>query len=169
MGMAIPGGRFDLIDDHGMIISQSNAAGELVYYGDNVAFGYAVEGNDLIKGDENHGRLFTGDIAKRDEEGFYFIVGRKKRFLKVFGNRVNLDEVERLVKDEFDGTECVCGGMDDKIYIFTTEQREENEIRRFIAHKTGFNHSVFVVKHINEIPKNEAGKVLYRELEQYYD
>ena len=41
--------------------------------------------------------LFNGDLAKIDSDGFYYIVGRKKRFLKIYGNRVNLDEVEKLL------------------------------------------------------------------------
>lgn len=41
--------------------------------------------------------LFNGDLAKIDSDGFYYIVGRKKRFLKIYGNRVNLDEVEKFL------------------------------------------------------------------------
>ena len=73
-----------------MTIDKPDTAGELVYYGDNVTLGYAEKGEDLIKGDERHGILHTGDIAQFDKEGFYYIVGRMKRFLKIFGNRVNL-------------------------------------------------------------------------------
>ena len=51
MGIAIPGGKFDLIDDAGMVITEPNTIGELVYYGDNVTLGYAECGADLLKGD----------------------------------------------------------------------------------------------------------------------
>ena len=97
IGIAIPGGRFELIDVDGSVISEPEKVGELVYYGDNVTLGYAQSREDLAKGDERHGRLETGDMAKRDADGFYFVVGRKKRFLKIFGNRVNLVEVEDLL------------------------------------------------------------------------
>ena len=63
--------------------------------------GYAECGEDLNKGDELGGVLRTGDMAKRDEDGFYFIVGRKKRFLKIYGNRVNLEEIDILIKEKF--------------------------------------------------------------------
>jgi len=102
MGIAIPGGKFYLIDANGNEIGEENITGELVYEGKNVTLGYAECGDDLALGDERHGILETGDMAKFDEEGFYYIVGRKKRFLKIFGNRVNLDEVDCLIKAEFD-------------------------------------------------------------------
>ena len=94
MGIAIPGGRFELIIVDGTVIDKSDTPGELVYYGDNVTLGYAESGNDLIKGDERSGVLHTGDLAQFDEDGYYYIVGRMKRFLKIYGNRVNLDETE---------------------------------------------------------------------------
>ena len=80
MGIAIPGGQFSLIDDNGNKIMDENITGELIYKGANVTLGYAESRSDLIKGDENHGVLFTGDMAKRDKDGFYYIVGRKKGF-----------------------------------------------------------------------------------------
>ena len=98
IGIAIPGGEFWLVDDNGNVIPDSDTVGELIYKGDNVTMGYAASCEDLCKGDENGGVLKTGDMAKQDADGFYYIVGRKKRFLKLFGNRVNLDEVEQLIK-----------------------------------------------------------------------
>ncbi|MFW5677994.1 MAG: AMP-binding protein, partial [Acetivibrio ethanolgignens] len=93
MGIAIPGGKFYLIDASHKEIDEPNITGELVYEGPNVTLGYAECGEDLIKGDERGGILKTGDMALFDEEGYYYIVGRKKRFLKIYGNRVNLDEI----------------------------------------------------------------------------
>ena len=61
--------------------------------------GYASCFEDLIEDDINKGVLLTGDLATRDNEGFYYIVGRKNRFIKVFGNRINLDEIENLLSD----------------------------------------------------------------------
>lgn len=169
MGIAIPGGKFDLLDSQNQIITENNIVGELVYSGDNVTLGYALCGEDLIKGDERHGYLQTGDMAKRDEDGFYYIVGRLKRFLKIFGNRINLDETERLIKSHFSGIECACGGHDDlmKIYVITEDQSILKEIRKFISEKTHLNLTAFKIVTVNEIPKNDSGKVLYKELEKY--
>ena len=164
MGIAIPGGRFSLIDVDGREITDPDVTGELVYDGANVTLGYAECAEDLAKGDERHGRLVTGDMAKRDADGFYYVVGRKKRFLKIFGNRVNLDETERLIKDRFPGMDCACGGMDDKMKIFVTEVGKETEVRDFVAEKTHLNFTAFDVVPIDSIPKNASGKTLYSEL-----
>ena len=164
MGVAIPGGRFSLIDVDGREITESEVTGELVYEGANVTLGYAECAEDLAKGDERHGRLVTGDMAKRDADGFYYIVGRKKRFLKIFGNRVNLDETERLIKGAFPDLDCACGGVDDKMKIFVTDEKHVQAIRDFVAEKTHLNFMAFDVRPIVSIPKNESGKTLYSEL-----
>lgn len=169
MGIAIPGGKFSLIDVAGNEVTEPEIVGELVYEGPNVTLGYAECGDDLIKGDERFGKLITGDMAKIDEDGYYYIVGRKKRFLKIFGNRVNLDETERMIKAHFNNLDCACSGVDDKMYIFITDEIVSNEVKKFISDKTGLNSIAFVVKVIDEVPKNESGKISYIKLEKYYN
>lgn len=169
MGIAIPGGRFSIIGEGGREICDPRVVGELVYYGDNVTPGYAERGEDLAKGDERHGRLLTGDMVERDEDGFYYVVGRKKRFLKIFGNRVGLDETERLIKARYPGLECACCGVDDLMHIFITEAGRVDEIREFVSGVTGINRAGFRVREIEEIPKNESGKTLYGKLKEYDD
>jgi acyl-coenzyme A synthetase/AMP-(fatty) acid ligase len=117
---------------------------------------------DLQKGDENKGVLFTGDIAKRDEDDYYYIVGRKKRFIKLFGNRLNLDETEQLLKSII--TDCACVGEDDLMEIYITDHNRINEVRSFISSKTGIHPSAFKIKHIEKIPKNNSGKTIYTNL-----
>ena len=162
MGIAIPGGEFWLEDNSGSVIAESDTVGELVYKGDNVTMGYAASCRDLCKGDENGGVLKTGDFAKRDEDGFYYIVGRKKRFLKLFGNRVNLDEVEQLFKGS--GFSCVCAGEDDHLRIYTNDKGNHAAIKIFVAERTGIHPSAFDVIYMESIPRNEAGKILYSAL-----
>lgn len=161
IGIPIPGGRFELIDVDGSIIHESDKVGELVYYGDNVTLGYAVCREDLAKGDDNNGRLETGDMAKRDADGYFYVVGRKKRFLKIYGNRVNLVEVEDLLGKA--GYEAACVGEDDHMRIYTTSV-DTSGIVDFISEKTGLNRAAFEAIHIDEIPRNASGKVLYSEM-----
>lgn len=154
IGIAIPGGTFSLAED-----------GELIYQGENVSLGYAECAEDLKKGDENHGVLHTGDMARVDEDGFYYITGRKKRFVKVWGNRCNLDQVEQLVKPIT--TTCACAGVDDHITVFVTKEGLEKEIKDLLAAKTGLNPIAFVVKVIDAIPVKDSGKIDYQLLQTW--
>ena len=167
MGVVIPGGRFHLIDAVGNEVTEPYTTGELVYEGKNVTMGYAECGEDLAKGDERNGILETGDMAQFDEDGYYYIVGRKKRFLKIYGNRVNLDEVERLIKGTFD-IDAACAGVDDHMYIFVTEEKHSDPVREFVISKTRLNPAAFKTILIEAIPKNDSGKTLYKELAKYY-
>lgn len=169
MGIAIPGGKFHLIGTDGSIITEPRTTGELVYEGLNVTLGYAEQGDDLIKGDERQGVLETGDMAQFDEAGYYYIVGRKKRFLKIYGSRVNLDEIDRMIKGKFDNADCASAGIDDHMYLFVTDSSIADDVKAFVALKTGLNPMAFKAVVIDEIPKNDAGKTLYKELERYYE
>lgn len=163
MGIPIPGGEFWLQNEEGNRIDGDDVVGELVYRGDNVTLGYAECKADLVLGDERQGILVTGDMAKRDADGFYYIVGRKKRFVKIFGSRVNLDETERLLLDK--GYICACTGVDDRMSVYTENEGKEMEIHKLVSHLLNLNMSAFVVRYIPSIPKNESGKTLYTALE----
>lgn len=163
IGLAIPGGRFWLADEDLKPIEEPGIAGELVYDGPNVTMGYAESRHDLTLGDERGGRLFTGDMARRDEEGFYYITGRKKRFLKLFGSRVNLDEVETLLNRE--GLGCACAGTDDQLVVFFEGPDERRAIvEKYLDERLALNRAGFRVRPIQAIPRNEAGKVQYSAL-----
>ena len=168
MGIPIPGGKFKLVGADGFEVTEPLTTGELVYEGKNVTLGYAECGDDLIRGDERHGVLQTGDMAQFDSEGYYYIVARKKRFLKIYGNRVNLDEIDRMIKGAFD-IEVASSGVDDHMYIFVTDENNAEKVRQFIIAKTKLNPAAFNMIVIDEIPKNESGKTLYKELTKYYE
>ncbi len=164
IGIAIPGGEFSIIDADGNEINTPDVDGELVYKGTNVCLGYAEKREDLLLGDDNHGVLHTGDIARMDTDGFYYITGRMKRFVKVWGNRCNLDATEQLVKAIT--ANCACVGVDDLITIFVTEEGFDEQIKNLLVEKTGFNPRAFQVKAITEIPKFESGKLNYPALQK---
>ena len=125
--------------------------------------GYAECIEDLAKGDENHGVLHTGDVAHFDSDGFFYITGRMKRFVKVWGNRCNLDATEQLVKAVT--TDCACVGVDDKITVFVTEEGLEDQIKTYLTEKTGLNIKAFDVKVIEQIPTKDSGKLDYQKLQ----
>ena len=160
VGIAVPGGRFRLEND-GVAVSE-NAEGELIYEGANVSLGYALNCYDLDKDDENCGVLHTGDVAKRDSDGFYYITGRLKRFLKIAGTRVNLDEVQSLLSAE--GYETAVCGSDDSLLVFTTSEKSVPEIKEYVSKKLGISSAGYKVEYIKEIPRNESGKIMYSSL-----
>ena len=162
IGIAIPGGSFSIIDENGQDIHKNEKTGELKYTGPNVSLGYANSRSDLYKGDENEGNLLTGDLAKRDEDGFYYIVGRKKRFIKVFGNRINLDEMEQLVKEVTE--DVACSGTDDNMLIYLKNKNMTEVVKKYITKRTGIHFKAFKLIIIEEIPKNLSGKILYTKL-----
>lgn len=162
IGIAVPGGRMAVMNEEGKELTSSYTDGELVYYGPNVCLGYAECREDLRKGDENHGCLHTGDIAHYDEEGFFYITGRLKRFVKVWGNRCNLDAIEQLVKTLT--TDCACTGVDDLITVYVTKDNLGESVVNLLSCKTGLHPQAFRVLSIPSIPKMESGKTDYKTL-----
>ncbi|WP_035478709.1 AMP-binding protein [Gelidibacter mesophilus] len=162
IGKAIPGGMLSIIDDQGYESFEGEAAGELVYRGPNVTLGYANSLEDLNLDDDRHGILHTGDLVERDADGYYFIVGRKSRFLKLFGIRVALDEIEKLINDSFE-LDCACGGNDQKMIVLITRADMTQKVSDFIVAKTGLFHQSFEVVYVEDIPRNETGKVIFND------
>ena len=159
IGIAEPGGQLSIVDADGKETFEGDATGEMVYRGENVTLGYATSIEDLKKGDENHGIMHTGDLAHRDADGCYFIVGRMKRFLKIFGLRIGLDEVENLIKSQYN-TDCYCKGDDEKLIILVTNQSLVDQLPYFIEEKTHLFHKRIEVQLVEVIQRNEAGKVI---------
>lgn len=160
IGKPIPGCTISIVNNQGVESFEGEAEGEMVFRGPNVTLGYAKQLEDLNRPDERQGVLFTGDLVKRDIEGYYFIIGRKSNFLKLFGIRVSLDHVEQIIKSEF-SIDCACGGNDKKMIVLITDKSLEKQIEDLIVQKTGLFHQAFTVNYVVNIPRNEFGKVVF--------
>jgi acyl-coenzyme A synthetase/AMP-(fatty) acid ligase len=163
IGKAVPNGELSLVDEGGNIIDKPNVEGEMCYRGKNVTLGYAQKKEDLSLGDEHGGFLKTGDLAYRDEDGCYYIVGRLGRFLKLYGMRIGLDECEQIIKAKFP-IECACTGNDEKMFVYITNENLSQKVKDELVDKTKIVASAFEIRIISEIPKNQAGKILYNKL-----
>lgn len=159
IGIAEPGGQLSLVDNDGRETFEGEATGEMVYRGENVTMGYATCKEDLSKGDENHGVMHTGDLARRDADGCYFIIGRLKRFLKIYGLRIGLDEVENIIKSNLK-IDCYCSGSDEKLVVNITDERISDEVVELVEEKTHLFHDSIEVRVVPQILRNEAGKVI---------
>ena len=166
MGISIPGGKLSL-RNYGVEILQSNIEGELIYEVANVMLGYAESRSCLAKADELKGILFTGDIAYRDEEGYYYITGRLKRFLKIFGLRLNLDDIEKFIENRFS---CLvaCTGNDDNLVILleSSHAAVADDLRNSIIETYRIHGSVVKVKCVLEIPVTSSGKKDYAKIKE---
>ena len=163
IGIAVPNGRLSLRDPEGNEIEESPATGEMCYRGDNVTMGYARKREDLALGDERNGFLPTGDIAYRDEDGFYFIKGRMGRFLKIFGNRIGLDECEQILRSHV-SCEVACTGTDERLVMYLTDETQKDAGVTALINAIKVPANVIETRIIDCLPKNEAGKILYSKL-----
>lgn len=155
IGVAIPRGRLSL--------SPSND--ELVYEGPNVMLGYAERRDDLARGDELQGRLLTGDLGRVDEEGFFYITGRLKRFIKVSGNRIGLDDVERALEATLQVPVSVAGRDDCLIaWIESAEPTLLTRAREHVRHQYAIHHTMTRLKLIEQLPLLPTGKKDYSPL-----
>jgi long-chain acyl-CoA synthetase len=168
IGIPIPGVELSLLNDHGETIQTQDTDGEMVCISPSVMLGYALSAADLALGDVLMGKLITGDIARRDAEGSYTITGRKSRFLKLYGNRVNLDDVEQFSRHN--GLNTACVGVDNWLCIAVEASESQNAIpdyealRSAVMERFKFPPRSFVVKSVKMLPRTESGKILYKAL-----
>ena len=160
IGTPIPGGKIILKNNK----NKRDDEGEIIYKGKNVSMGYAEELKDLNKGDLNHGTLSTGDLAKKDKDGYLYIIGRKSRDIKLFGHRVNLDELEKVLYKK--GYNCICHGLNNKVTIFFKNKSYDKKILDLLNKETKINKICFKLKFITKFPLNVSGKINYKKLEK---
>lgn len=161
IGQAIPGGTLWVSDDSGQALDDGTE-GELIYQGPNVMMGYAWTDDDLALG-AGDDILKTGDIARRMPGGLYEIVGRASRFVKLFGYRVSLDEVEKRLAEQ--GLEAVAGADGDRMVLLMTPPAEGDPEARRAAVMTDISNwlsiptNAFEVDLIDAIPRQASGKI----------
>jgi acyl-CoA synthetase (AMP-forming)/AMP-acid ligase II len=157
IGIPVPGG--DLrIDAAG-----ADGVGELVYSGPNVMLGYAESPEDLAAGREVH-ELRTGDLARQHEDGLFELVGRRSRFAKIFGLRVDLDRVEQLAAA--DGVHCRVVEHDGRLVGFVTRHLDLDAVRSTAA-RIGLPPHAVRAHVVAELPLTSTGKPDRGALEQH--
>lgn len=158
VGIPIPGCQIQIAGE-GNTIEVPQKIGEIVCKGQNVSMGYGRERSDLAKGDENNGILYTGDLGYRDNEGFIYIRGRKSRFGKLYGKRVDLAYLEIQLECDLQ-IYAVLLSDDKRIFIYTDSEKQQSAAE-YIQLKTGFPNHVLECKGLTELPRNEYGKINY--------
>jgi long-chain acyl-CoA synthetase len=159
IGVPIPRGHLSIRVD-GEEITDPGQEGELIYRGPNVMLGYAERREDLALGDERHGELRTGDLGSFDADGFFRVTGRTKRIAKVYGLRVNLDEIEAAASAHGPVAVVEAG---EQIMLWRTAGADTpaDDLRREVAGRFGLNARAFAVSDIDELPMKTSGKIDY--------
>ncbi len=139
--------------------------GELVYSGPNVALGYALSRADLALGDTFQGRLYTGDQVRIDADGFIFIIGRRKRFIKLQGMSVNLDHVESLLKAQ--EIDCLVIGRENRMTVCYTGPQAAH-LAEVLDRNFAFHPSTLKLQPVEAMPLNASGKPDYARLSDAY-
>ncbi len=169
IGISIPGGELKIMKD-GIEIITPNEVGEIVYKGDNVMLGYAETRDDLSKCDELNGVLYTGDLGYKDADGYFYVTGRMKRFIKIFGLRINLDEVQKMIENHFQ-ISAACTGSDEllKILVQSDDHITEVKVKEEVMRMYKLNFKSLVVKSTEHIPTNSSGKYDYNKINVMFE
>lgn len=161
IGRAIDGGRFHLSASDGPGSGDGSTTGELVFEGPGVMMGYATAPMHLADG-AGPSTLRTGDIAERLDNGYFRLVGRASRFIKLFGLRIGCDEVENLLRAE--GRRVYVSGSDAGLVIFLSDDAEPGSLAQDVAARFKLPPSAVVVRTLDAVPLLSSGKVDYRSL-----
>jgi len=113
IGKAIPGVNLKVVNEKGELVGLDEE-GELLAKGDNIMLGYYKDKIGTKKALKNNW-LHTGDMAKVDEDGYFYLVARKKEIIKVGGKRVSPKEIEEVILSVPEVVDCTITGVEDDL------------------------------------------------------
>ena len=173
IGIPLSGITVTIIDDQGRSLPPGKT-GELVVAGDNVMMGYwrqPGEETEVLR----DGVLYTGDLGYKDEDGYIFIVGRKKEIIKSGGNRVSVKEVEEcLVANQSILEACVIGVPDPLlgeaikavVVLKPGASADEKEIMLHCRRSLADFKVPKIINIVDSLPKYQSGKINRQLLKQ---
>lgn len=174
IGKSIPGVTIELITEENRI-AKTGEEGQIVASGRNIMVGYwqnVEETKKVLRG----GKLFTGDIATMDEDGYLYIVGRRSDMIKSGAHRISPKEIEEVIlalpavhETAVIGVEDAILGQAIKAFVILKEGQhlDAKEVQRHCqANLAGFKIPK-EVEIILELPKTSSGKVMRHRLKKY--
>jgi acyl-CoA synthetase (AMP-forming)/AMP-acid ligase II len=171
IGIAIPGVELKVVDGDGVEIAPGEV-GHLIARGDNVTLGYLDEPEETAA-ILRDGCLWTGDLAWRDADGFFFHVGRSKEILKIGGHRVSPVEIEHALERHPEIAEAAVVGLKSDLageaaaaFVVRREGSavSEVELRRFCRQLLPAFKVPGTITFVDALPRNQAGKLLRAEV-----
>ncbi len=167
IGTPVVEGRLYLLDANHNPITKSGIAGNLYYEGKTVGMGYCFSRDEVDREDSWNGVCNTGDIAVLNAKGTIEIVGRAKRFIKLYGKRYSLDHLEYIMNQEISEGQVVTSGIDDMLVIFTDCEKNMETCKVYLHRKYGISADNYRVVYQKEFPLNENGKIAYAKLLEF--
>ncbi len=167
IGIGIPGVELKLIDNEGNEILDGQV-GEIAAKGDNIMQGY-YNAPDMTNETIVDGYLITGDLAKKDEDGYFYLVARKKEIIKVGGERISPKEIEEVIVGIADVVDCTIEGVDDEILgeklkatIVINDSTDQTELEKTIIETCKSKLSPIKVPQViefeNQVKVSSSGK-----------
>lgn len=166
IGIEVPGVTVEILDESGNPVL-TGETGEIVASGDNIMLGYLNQPEETAQVLKN-GKLYTGDLARQDKDGYIYITGRRREIIKAGGNRVSAKEVEeRILEHEAVAEVAVFGVPDDVlgeaikavVVLQEGESLESKNIQTFVQQKLAVHKVPKYVSFTTELPKLNSGKV----------
>jgi acyl-CoA synthetase (AMP-forming)/AMP-acid ligase II len=166
IGIPVPGVNVDVMDKSGRIVPDGEA-GEITVTGDNVMMGYwnqAEEEKEVLR----NGRLFTGDLGRKDADGYIYVIGRKKEIIKTGGNRVSAKEIEERILENTDVSEVAVFGIEDDLLgeavkaVIVLKEGVTGDlkiIQNFCREKLADHKVPKYIDFVDALPKYQTGKV----------
>lgn len=152
IGVPVPGGSFRIDPVPGL------EHGELVYSGPNVMLGYAEHPGDLAAG-RTIEELRTGDLARKHANGLYEVVGRRSRFVKIVGLRIDLGQVEKMLAGL--GIQAACAGSDRQLVVAVEGGHDPGMLAKILARDLGLPRAAVGVHAVEQLPRLATGKTDY--------
>ncbi len=171
IGFPVPGFRARVVDDDDNDVPPGEV-GELVISGPGVMKEYLNQ-PEATEAALKGGWLHTGDLARQDEDGYFFIVDRKKELIIRGGYNVYPREVEEVLYGHPGVLEAAVLGLPHAdlgeevaaaVVLRPDAEVSEQELREFVKERVAPYKYPRVIKFLNELPRNSAGKVLKRDI-----
>lgn len=166
IGKGIPGVTLDVFNSEGRPAAPDEP-GEIVARGDNVMLGYFKD-EEATKATLRDGWLFTGDLARKDADGFIYHLARKKEIVKVGGKRVSLKEIEEVIVSMPGVVDCTVESAEDQVLgeaikatiVMNTEHKNisTRQVREFCSKKLAPYKIPSVIVFEDKVKVNASGK-----------
>ena len=152
--------KLKILNKKGKVLKKSFTEGEIIFNGKNIFMGYSNSYLDLKNKKKEiqilHNKKILDILMMMV---FFYVSGRKKRIIKIFGQRINLDQIDRHLNKKF---KCYSMEYKDKLIVYTENKNSNEKIYKYLNQIVNLNKNYITVQYINSFEKNDNGKIIYK-------